>query len=67
MPDNSNSTEEVVNNAKKLVKKTLGKFFKCSMMIAVAIVLVIVLSVCSLMIIYEVDTADQLYESVEDA
>ncbi len=67
MPDNSNSTEEVVNNAKKMVKKTLGKFLKFSMIIIVAIVLLIVLCVSSLMIIYEVDTADQLYESVENA
>ena len=67
MPDNSNSTEEVVNNAKKMVKKTLGKFLKFSMIIIVAIVLLIVLCVSSLMIIYGVDTADQLYESVENA
>lgn len=67
MPDNSSSTEEVENNAKKVIKKTLGKFLKFSMIIMVAIALLIILCVSSLMIIYEVDTADQLYDSVEDA
>ena len=67
MPNNSTPTEEVANSAKKVVKKTIGTVFKFLLFIIVSIALLLILLVSSLRIIYQADTADQLYNSVNDA
>ena len=60
-------TEEVTDGAKKMLTKTLLRTVKFVLIVLISILVFLALLVGSLRYIYNADTADKLYEEVNNA